>query len=186
MIKSLILKKIKSEWLNKKAKREKKILQRDIDIMPVSYKKFIASYYPDAEIRKLYLTDLGVDFAENSFANIGFIKIPNTRSKYGVKIGKNVSIGPHVICVCSANANNGKEINGYSYVIDRASRDGDIYIEDEAWIGANVTILPGITIGRCSIVGAGSVVTRDVEAFGVYAGVPAKKIRDIRKEWANG
>ena len=43
-----------------------------------------------------------------------------------------------------------------------------------------VTILPGVHIGRCAVIGAGSVVTGDVEAYHIYAGVPARKIRDIR------
>ena len=45
---------------------------------------------------------------------------------------------------------------------------------------AAVTILPGVHIGRCAVIGAGSVVTGDVEAYHLYAGVPARKIRDIR------
>ena len=47
-------------------------------------------------------------------------------------------------------------------------------IEDDVWLGANVTVLPGRRIGTGSIVAAGSVVTRDVPAFAVVAGNPAK------------
>jgi acetyltransferase-like isoleucine patch superfamily enzyme len=46
-------------------------------------------------------------------------------------------------------------------------------------LGANVTILPNITIGKCSVVAAGSVVTKDVLPYTVVAGVPAVKIRDL-------
>ena len=59
-------------------------------------------------------------------------------------------------------------------------KNGKIIIHDEVWIGANVTILPGVTIGKCTVIGAGSVVSKNLDAFSVYAGVPAKKIRDIR------
>lgn len=52
-----------------------------------------------------------------------------------------------------------------------------IRIEDDCWIGANATILAGVTIGRGSIVGAGAVVTRDVPPGSVVAGVPARVIR---------
>lgn len=166
--------------LEKRAEREKVFLRENVGIMPAGYKKWIASYYPDARIRKLYLEDMGVEFGENSFANIGFLKIPNTRSKEKIVIGRNVSIAPNVTCVCEANANNGREINKYAYVTGRAACRGNIYIEDEVWIGTGVVILPGITIGRCAVVGAGSVVTKNVDAYGVYAGVPARKIRDIR------
>lgn len=57
-----------------------------------------------------------------------------------------------------------------------------ITIEDDCWIGGNVTILPGVTIHKNVVVGAGSVVTHDLESGAVYAGNPAKKIRDITKD----
>lgn len=52
-------------------------------------------------------------------------------------------------------------------------------LKSGCWIGAGVTILGGVTIGENSIVAAGSVVTRDVDDFSVYAGVPAKFIRKV-------
>lgn len=55
----------------------------------------------------------------------------------------------------------------------------DLVIEDDVWIGANAIILPGVRIGRHSVIAAGSVVTQSVEPFSVYAGVPARKIKDI-------
>lgn len=177
----LDLKKFKRKKLEKKLIKEKRLLKKYVDIMPDSYKKFIASYYPDAFIRKIYLEHTGVEFLENSFVNIGFMKIPNIWSENRVFIGKNVSIAPNVVCICESNANNGQEINTFSYVRDKVSRSGNIYIEDEVWIGANVTILPGITIGKCAIIGAGSVVTKNIEPYGVYVGAPARKIRDIRE-----
>ncbi len=51
-----------------------------------------------------------------------------------------------------------------------------------ARIGANATILPGITIGEDALVGAGSVVTKDLEPRYLYMGVPAKKIREVPKD----
>jgi maltose O-acetyltransferase len=56
-----------------------------------------------------------------------------------------------------------------------------IIIEDHVWISYNVCILKGVTIGKGAIIGAGSVVTKDVPPFTVYAGNPAKFIRNINK-----
>ena len=58
-----------------------------------------------------------------------------------------------------------------------ASKKGNVIIEDFVWIGANVFINPGVTIGKNSIVGANSVVVRDLPPNGIYGGVPAKLIK---------
>ncbi len=162
-----------------KFERELDFLINHAEEVPKAYQKSLASYYPNAKVRRIYLEKLGVEFGDNSYANLGFMKVPNTMSEYKVIIGKNVSIGPNVVCVCEASANNGVEINTFQYVLNRASAKGNIIIEDEVWLGANVTILPGVRIGRCSIIGAGSVVTKDVESYSVYAGVPAKRLHGI-------
>ena len=56
----------------------------------------------------------------------------------------------------------------------------DVSIEDDVWVGANATILPGVTIGRGSIVAAGSVVTKSVPPNVIVAGVPARFIGERR------
>ena len=61
----------------------------------------------------------------------------------------------------------------------RDSYGRPIVIEDKAWIGINSTILPGVRIGYGAIVGAGSVVTKDVPPMTVVAGNPAKFIKKI-------
>jgi len=57
-----------------------------------------------------------------------------------------------------------------------------VIVEEGARIGANATILPGIRVGRDSVVGAGAVVTKDVKEFTIVAGNPAKKIGMVPKE----
>ena len=54
---------------------------------------------------------------------------------------------------------------------------GTVVIEDDVWIGARVTILKDVTIGKGSIIGAASVVTKDVPPYSVVAGNPARLIR---------
>jgi acetyltransferase-like isoleucine patch superfamily enzyme len=61
-----------------------------------------------------------------------------------------------------------------------------ITIEDDVWVGANSTVLAGVTIGRHSIVAAGSVVTRSIPPYSVCAGAPAKVVKRFdfeKKEW---
>jgi len=59
---------------------------------------------------------------------------------------------------------------------------GGLTIGDDVWTGCRVVILPGVRIGSNAVIGAGSVVTRDVPDWAVAAGVPAKVIRDRRDD----
>lgn len=161
-------------------------LLASVDDMPLAYRKWLATYYPDAHVRRAYLGSIGVVFADDSsFCNLGFFPVPNAPSDTHVHIGRNVSIAPNVTCVTESCANNGGEVNGYRYVAERLTKKADIVIEDEAWIGANATVLPGVTVGRCAVVGAGAVLAQDADAYGIYAGLPARKIGDVRK-WEDG
>ena len=60
-----------------------------------------------------------------------------------------------------------------------------VTIEDDVWIGTGAVILPGVTLHRGAVIGAGAVVTKDVDAYTVVGGVPAKFIKDIKKEQEN-
>lgn len=154
-------------------------LDKNANTVPQRLVKWIAYYYPDARIRKKYLARMGVCMGENTFSNFG-LKVVANENNPCVIIGNNVSLAPDIVFVCESGANNGREINTLPYVKEKLTKSQNIVVEDEAWIGANVTILPGVRIGRCSVIGAGSVVTRDVEPYSIYAGVPAKKIRDLK------
>lgn len=158
------------------------ILEKSVDIMPLRLQKLIANYYTDARIRKLYFDRLGVKMGDGSFANLGMKIIVSDKFRYSIEIGSNVSIGPNLTLITQAAAGNGKEINEIAYVKQKLTKEDRIIIEDEVWIGANVVILPGVKIGRCSVLGAGAIVNTDVEPYSIYAGIPAKKIRNLTKE----
>ena len=163
-------------WLERRVRR---FLERRVDSLPAAWAKAVAWYYPYAPLRKAYLARFGVDMGEGTLANVGLIPVGGGQSR--ARIGCNVSIAPNVVLVLSSAANNGVSINRFKYVAERLTKDADIIVEDEAWIGANVTVLPGVTIGRCAVIGAGCVLTHDAEPFGIYAGVPGRKIGDIRQ-----
>lgn len=86
-------------------------------------------------------------------------------------IGDRVSMAPRVTLVTASDPNDSR-IRPFAPV-ERAP----IVIEDDAWLGTGVIVLPGVRIGRGAIVGALSVVTRDVPPLHVVAGQPAKTIR---------
>ncbi len=88
-----------------------------------------------------------------------------------IEIGRGVMIGP--FCFIS------DADHGHAPGVPISSQPMEIapvVIEDDAWLGAGVTILKGVRVGRGAVVGAGSVVTRDVPPGDIVAGVPARRI----------
>lgn len=145
---------------------------------PARWVKFAALYYPDARVRKHFLREVGVVLGDGSFTNPGFkvVTDPGEASPQ-VLIGERVSIGPNCVAICDSRPNNSPVLTSIPYVRDRLIRKAPIVIENDVWIGASVTILPGVRIGHSSVVGAGAVVISDVEPFHVVAGVPARTLR---------
>jgi len=84
-----------------------------------------------------------------------------------IKIGDNVSISEHCSFFTSSHD---------PQSADFAWIKKPIIIEDYVWIGAHALLLQGVTIGKGAVVGAGSIVTKDVEPFTIVAGNPAKQI----------
>lgn len=92
---------------------------------------------------------------------------------YTISIGNQVMFAPNVT-VCTT---------GHPLHID-LRQNGEMYcapvvIEDGVWIGSSVTILPGVTIGKNSVIGAGSVVTKNIPENSLAMGIPCKVIRSI-------
>lgn len=156
-------------------------LKKNCSVMPIRFVKEIAFFYTDARIRKLYLARLGVRMGENTYPNLGF-RIVSNDFEEKIIIGKNVSIAVNAVFICDSSANNGEKINTIPYVRDKLTCSKKIIVKDEAWIGANVTIMPGVTIGEGAVIGAGSIVTRDVPDYCVVVGSPAKIIRNLKNE----
>ncbi|MDE1192047.1 MAG: acyltransferase [Arachidicoccus sp.] len=59
---------------------------------------------------------------------------------------------------------------------------GDVIIEDHVWIASRVTVLPGVTIGRGSVIAAGAIVTKDVPPMSIAGGIPAKVLGQRKSE----
>ena len=122
---------------------------------------FLPSIPTVAKISRLVRTCL-------STADVGF------RIRGGITIGDGSLIGHNVVL---ATLNHG--------LLPEERHDlfpAPIYIGKNVWIGANVTVLPGVTIGDNAVIAAGAVVTKDVPADAVMAGVSAKEIRTIGRK----
>jgi acetyltransferase-like isoleucine patch superfamily enzyme len=90
----------------------------------------------------------------------------------GINIGDDTMIAANVQLV----SNNHDEYEREVLLCD------EVNIKKGVWIGAGATILPGVTIGKYAIVGAGAVVTKDVPDYGVVVGAPARLIKTLDKD----
>ena len=90
-----------------------------------------------------------------------------------IYIGNKVMFGPNVTIITGTHpVNPSLREKGLQY-------NKDVYIEDNAWIGSGVTILPGVKIGKNSVIAAGSMVTKDIPDNVVAAGIPCRVMRKI-------
>jgi len=107
-------------------------------------------------------------------ANLG----PNNTiiSETTLKIGEYVLTGGH--CYIIAGGNHSFEDKNIPIWKQPSISKGGIQIEDGVWIGATVTILDGVKIGKGAVVAAGAVVNKDVQSYTIVGGIPAKKIKD--------
>jgi len=109
------------------------------------------------------------EIGERVYINSGLTLVDDWK----IKIGNDVLIAPNVTIVTT------------NHPLHRELRPkGEMFclpveIKDWAWIGSNVTILPGVTIGEGAVIGAGSVVTKDIPANVVAVGNPCKVLREI-------
>lgn len=117
-------------------------------------------------------TDCGknIHLGENVFINMGC----KMQDQGGIYLGDDVLIG-HNVVFATLNHDENPDIRG-------ALHPKPIHVGNKAWIGANSTILPGVTIGEGAIIAAGAVVTKDVPDNTVVGGVPAKFIKKIELE----
>jgi maltose O-acetyltransferase len=147
--------------------------------IPYTYKKWLASNHPDEEIRKLFFNLTGVYIGKDSFINPNVIIVDDKfATSVKIHIGNRVAIAPGVIFISCSSPNNSL-IKDSEYVKNNLVKTESIIVDDDAWIGAGVVIMPGVKIGKKSIVGAGAVVTKDVPDNSIVAGVPARVIRRL-------
>lgn len=91
-----------------------------------------------------------------------------------VSIGRNVMMGPDVLCITSTHDHSRSDV---PMIEQGFTEEQPIIISDDVWIGARCTILPGVTIGKGVIIGAASVVTKNLPDYSVAVGNPATVIR---------
>jgi acetyltransferase-like isoleucine patch superfamily enzyme len=92
----------------------------------------------------------------------------------GLKLGPYCNIAAHTVL---ATVGHRHDVTDMPMALAGSNR-GPITLVEDVWLGANVTVVAGVTIAKGCVVGANAVVTRDTEPMGIYMGVPARRVRD--------
>lgn len=139
-------------------------------------KKLIGKIGKKFLIEQPFYCDYGenIEIGDNFFSNMNFVILDGAK----VKIGNNVMIAPNVGIYGTGHPLHVETRNKfieYSYPIT---------IGNNVWIGGSVVILPGVSIGDNSVIGAGSVVTKDIPSDSIAYGNPCRAVRTIDQEEA--
>ncbi len=116
-----------------------------------------------------------ISVGDNVVFGVG-TKVLTTRAR--LIVGNDIMFGPNVTIITGNHRVDIPDRTMISITDNEkmVENDQDVIFEGDNWIGANVTILKGVKIGYGAVIGAGSVVTKDVMAYSCVGGVPAKKI----------
>lgn len=133
--------------------------------------KMLGSIGPGTEIRPPVYVDYGtnITIGARCFANFGLTALDVAT----ITIGDDVQMGPHVQLLTPTHPIEPDPRR------DKWEAAQPIVIGDNVWLGGGVIVCPGVTIGENSVIGAGSVVTRDIPANVVAVGNPARVIRSV-------
>lgn len=115
-------------------------------------------------------------FGKNVYANYNLTAVDDTH----IYVGDNTMITPNVILASAAHPLDPEERRkGYQY-------NQPVHIGKNCWLGAGVIVVPGVSIGDDTVIGAGSVVTKDIPSGVVAVGNPCRVIKEIKREETNG
>ena len=147
---------------------------RDYSAQYAHLKKMLGSVGERVWISKTFGCDCGKNiFIGDDFTGNFNLTILDIREVY---IGNHVMIGPNTLITTVGHPLSPKARRGYM------AKAAPVRIGNDVWIGGNVTILPGVTIGNNVVVAAGAVVTKDVPDNSLVGGVPARIIREIEND----
>lgn len=137
------------------------------DLLKQMFKKIEEPYWIEPTLRFSYGKHITI--GKNLYANFNLSIVDDAK----VTIGDNVMFAPNVTLTTAGHPEEiTKRIQGLQYSLP-------IVIEDNVWIGTNVVVHPGVTIGKNSIIGSGSIVTKNIPDNVVAYGVPCKVIRKL-------
>jgi len=173
------------------------LIGKDVTIRQASYIKAGKNFIAQDHCEINGLSQKGLVFGDKvtigSYAIIRPTNLYGGEAGVGLKVGNNSSIGPYAYIGCSGyieigdNVMMSPRVSIYSEnhnfsettipMIEQGVTRSFVKIEDDCWLAANSVILAGVTVGKGSVVAAGSIVTKDVPPYSIVAGNPARIIK---------
>lgn len=135
--------------------------------------KLLSKHLPFYKLRILLLKNCGYTIGRDVYIGEDILISDELGDSNNIIIGDRVSIASRVSLITSS-APNFSKLRPYVKIVT-----GKIFIKNDSWIGTGAIILPNVTIGEFAVVGAGSVVTKDVPPKTIVVGVPAKVIKSL-------
>lgn len=147
--------------------------------MPIKWKIWLLNRCNNIRIDKdvilrenIIFAKRGITIKKGSLVNRGVLFL-STFPNSSILIEENVYVGPNCSLICNSHNIGSSEKRA------KGNLSGNISIGKGCWLGANVTVLPGISIAEGCVIGAGAVVSKNTERDGLYVGVPARRIKNL-------
>lgn len=155
-------------------------IENELQTFSMRFLRFLAMYYPNARIRRECWIKTNVILGEHTYLNPNVCVADDYQSdEVLLEIGADCSIAPGVVFAPICTHNNSGELRE-SGILKHYEGKAKIKVGDDVWIGANATLLAGVTIGSHCIIGANSLVNKDIPDFSLVYGVPCRVIKDLR------
>lgn len=151
--------------------RYAELFPKDYDAAKQVLRELLGSVGEDVEIKAPLYVDYGtyISIGARTFINYGLTALDVAP----ITIGEDCQIGPNCSLLTPTHPLEPEPRR------DKIESAAPIVLEDNVWLGGNVTVCPGVRIGENSVIGAGAVVTKDIPANSVAVGNPARVIKSL-------
>ncbi len=151
-------------------------IKENLKKLIVQKQRWFGGFHPDSKIRREAFLSSGINIGKDVFFSVGTVILDDYKKI--VTIGDRVAFGNNVSLIAASGPNNSL-LSNIEMVKEKYIKTLPISIGCDVWIGTGVLVLPGVSIGEKSIIGAGAVITKDVEPYSVIAGIPGRIINKI-------
>jgi maltose O-acetyltransferase len=137
-------------------------------------------HHIEAVRHRAWLLSGAFEAGEGTFFSWHVSVVVTRWGQLAARLGDRVAVSPGVTFIASSGPgydNHLRQIEGFT---DQYTKYAPITVGDDTWIGANVTLLPGVTIGKCCVISAGSVVSTDLPDYSMAAMGRTRIVGDVR------